>query len=140
MARCEVCPQEPGVRCIGECPGMDRICATLRGGNGSAAGIVRLATGRPCPGATPPAPSPALPGLVTRAANFAAAVVSHVAAGLPAAGAELAAARLAICRGCDRFVAPNGCAVCGCNLAAKAAWAEQECPLGRWPVSPAGPS
>jgi hypothetical protein len=76
------------------------------------------------------APEP--PPLLTRAVNFAGAVVAHVAAGLPTADPATKAARLAVCGGCERFIAPNSCAVCGCNLDAKAGWAEQECPEGKW--------
>jgi hypothetical protein len=77
---------------------------------------------------------PTLPGLATRAANFAGAVVAHVAAGCPSAPPELAEARLAVCHGCDKIVSPDECGVCGCIVSIKAGWAEQACPLSRWPT------
>ena len=75
-----------------------------------------------------------------RTANFAGAVASHVASGLPQASPELIAARLAICRACDQYNS-GSCRLCGCNLAWKASWAEQVCPVGKWPpIAPDPPS
>jgi hypothetical protein len=81
-------------------------------------------------------PAPTLPPLLTRAANFAGAIASHVAAGMPTLDAEAVAERLAVCHACPKFVAPNSCSVCGCNLSAKAAWADQDCPERLWPPAP----
>jgi hypothetical protein len=78
-------------------------------------------------------PAPAAPPLLTRAVNFAGAVFGHVAAGMPQADPATVAARLAVCGGCERFIAPNSCAVCGCNLSAKASWLDSACPLDKWP-------
>ncbi len=75
---------------------------------------------------------------VRRAGNFATAVVQHVAAGSPPATPELKAARLTVCSTCDQKVSdPAGdwCRhrKCGCYLETKAGWADQSCPLGKWP-------
>ena len=100
---------------------------------GKALGMIVDMADMPPAGQTP-APSP--PGLLTRAANFAAAVFSHVAAGLPILSPEATAARLAVCAGCPLRVAGGLCAVCGCVLAEKARWADQNCPERRWPEPP----
>lgn len=76
-------------------------------------------------------PPPAMPPLTTQAANYARAVAEHAAAGFPRASGETVAARLTICRACDRWVGGR-CAECGCPMAIKAQWAEQKCPLGKW--------
>jgi hypothetical protein len=85
------------------------------------------------------------PGLLEKAVNFAGAVATHVAAGMPAASEELKASRLAICRAntCGFYGEGDICrhASCGCSLDRKAAWAEQSCPIGLWgPItSPSAP-
>jgi hypothetical protein len=77
--------------------------------------------------------SPEGPGLLRKAANLAGAVVEHVRAGLPTADAETAAARLATCRGCDKFDAARmACNLCGCQMAVKVTWLEQKCPIEKW--------
>lgn len=74
---------------------------------------------------------PKPPGLLRKAANFAIAGIKHIAAGMPATPPEELERRRAICLACDQWV--NGqCAKCGCNVAAKTAWARETCPLGRW--------
>ena len=80
-----------------------------------------------------PTPAPTLPGLFTRAANFASAAVSHVRAGRPQLGDAAYEARLAICATCDQLLPGGQCAGCGCNLRLKARWSEQACPLDKWP-------
>lgn len=77
------------------------------------------------------------PGLVTKAANFAASAAAHVAAGMPRATDEQVAARFAICQGCEHLQAGK-CAQCGCpivrerRLISKLAWAGESCPVGKW--------
>jgi hypothetical protein len=79
--------------------------------------------------------SPTGPGLVRKAANFAVAVMRHVAAGRPAASTEEVARRKAVCESCE-YLSPDGLVCrhsgCGCVLATKVAWAEQQCPIGKW--------
>jgi hypothetical protein len=77
------------------------------------------------------------PGLLERAASFAAAVAEHVAAGFPETSTTEASRRLAICHAC-----PGGhyraerdiCDLCGCSMRLKVTWAEQRCPAGYWPA------
>jgi hypothetical protein len=78
-------------------------------------------------------PPPVLPTFLNRVGNFVEAVVEHIAAGMPSAQPDEIAARLAICQPCDQRLPGNQCAGCGCNLAWKASWADQDCPLGKWP-------
>lgn len=73
-------------------------------------------------------------GILRKIANFATAVVQHVAAGMPEASPEVKVARLAICQGCDEFNA-GSCRLCGCGLEVKAGWADQECPIGKWAIA-----
>lgn len=70
------------------------------------------------------------PGIVQKIANFTVAAVKHVAAGRPMATQEQKNARLAICGACEYFDSERqGCRKCGCNLNAKAGWADSACPL-----------
>ena len=82
----------------------------------------------------PARPTPQLPGLLTRAANLASALGTHIKAGLPVLAEADYQKRLAICKTCDQFLPGGQCASCGCNLRIKARWSEQSCPLGKWPV------
>ena len=94
------------------------------------------------PGCAPgcqPADKPPLPSLARRGVNFVKASVQHVAQGRPQ---RPDATKLAILEQC----AANECGLyrgdlkkpkcahrdCGCNLAAKAGWADQQCPEGYW--------
>lgn len=72
-----------------------------------------------------------LPSTLQMAANFAKALASHVASGGQEATPEELRIRLMICSDCpNRNV--DACSICGCFLAKKAAWATQQCPIGRW--------
>ena len=59
--------------------------------------------------------------------------------GAPTCTQEQIDDRLAICNSCERF---NGsvCSLCGCpvnreqRFRNKLAWADQRCPLGKWPA------
>lgn len=83
------------------------------------------------------------PGMVQKAVNFVGAVLQHAAAGMPAAPDDVKAARLAICRSnrCGLYREGDICghSSCGCNLVAKAGWADQACPLGLWAAVIAAP-
>jgi hypothetical protein len=75
------------------------------------------------------------PSLLQKAANFAGAVVNHVATGMQPATPEVQASRLAICASNECGYHDRGKCLhkdCGCNLQAKAGWAEQACPIGKW--------
>jgi hypothetical protein len=76
----------------------------------------------------PPQPrTRTLPPLLARAFGFGRAVV--------ALADDQVEARLAVCRACDQFNPEAGsCAICGCAMATKARWADQACPLGKWPA------
>jgi hypothetical protein len=79
------------------------------------------------------------PSLTKRAINFTSALVSHVARGMPSASQEEIDRRLAICQVCPLF---DGAicrhADCGCRISQsqkffnKLAWADQDCPIGKW--------
>jgi hypothetical protein len=86
----------------------------------------------------PSPPEPAAVSPIRKAINFAAAATAHVAAGLPEASAELVERRLAICHDCENYRPSDGTcggmAGCGCYVAVKATWAEQACPVEKWPT------
>lgn len=82
-------------------------------------------------GPDPGRPRP--PGWAEKTGNFAAALAGHVLAGCPTADAATVAARLAVCEPCPQRLPGGTCAGCGCNLRVKAGWADQHCPLGKWP-------
>lgn len=104
---------------------------------------------RPCghhAGTFPPPPlKPPLPSLRKRLANFTVAAIKHVIAGAPTCDDETIAARLAVCRTCEKFRPDENnpeigaCALCGCpasdllpRFISKLAWADQTCPLDKW--------
>jgi hypothetical protein len=90
-------------------------------------------------------PAPQLPALRTRLANFTKAEIAHATAGAPTCTDEQIQERIAICRGCEHF-SPDpykpeigSCNQCGCpvndrlpKFVSKLAWADQECPIGKW--------
>ena len=69
--------------------------------------------------------------------NFANAVVSHVSSGMPRCTQEQIIKRHDICKTCE-FFKDDTCGKCGCPLTrnqqfvSKLAWADQECPIGKW--------
>lgn len=87
-----------------------------------------------CPGASGPS-------RLRRAANFAKAAAKHELRGRPKADQATIDARLAICHACP-FYRPGqeacGHKQCGCGVSSKQkylnklAWADQQCPDGRW--------
>lgn len=80
---------------------------------------------------------PKTAGFYKRVKNFAAAAVSHVAAGMPMASDEDIVRRHDICLACERLI-DGACADCGCPVSrvrsfiSKLSWADQECPRGKW--------
>ena len=80
---------------------------------------------------------PQPPTLLQKAANFAAAAASHVAAWMPQASQEQIDARFAICQGCEHFDG-KACRLCGCpvvrekQFVSKLSWAGESCPAGKW--------
>lgn len=69
--------------------------------------------------------------------NFASAVAGHVSSGMPRCTEEQIIKRHDICRECE-FFKDDTCGKCGCPLTrnqqfvSKLAWADQECPVGKW--------
>jgi hypothetical protein len=74
--------------------------------------------------------------LPMQALAFAAALERHLAGGMRTVPESVYGQRLAACRACA-FYSDNQCLKCGCRLAgdvlAKARWASEDCPDGRWP-------
>lgn len=59
--------------------------------------------------------------------------------GLPKSTLEEINQRYSICIQCDKFDKQKSqCTICGCNITRKSqflnklAWADQECPIGKW--------
>ena len=83
---------------------------------------------------------PPEPNLIAKAVHYAAAVVKHVAAGMPEVSDEERERRVAICRSnrCGVYsAADNRCLACGCALhnsflGDKTRWAGERCPRGFW--------
>lgn len=88
----------------------------------------------------PAYPRPQGPSLVQKAANVATAAAQHVAAGMPLADQAEIDRRFAICQQCEHFDG-TACSQCGCpvvrqrNWRSKLSWAEQACPVGKWPAA-----
>jgi hypothetical protein len=76
---------------------------------------------------------------LTKVITFLKALLWHIYSGSPKSSQKEIDERYKICLSCDRF---NGmreeCMVCGCVIKNKRiflnklAWADQECPLGKW--------
>lgn len=79
------------------------------------------------------------PGILAKVVHFTKAVTNHVVAGSPKCTQEEIDKRYEICKGCELFK-NNTCthSSCGCQVTDsqifrnKLAWADQECPLGKW--------
>lgn len=88
------------------------------------------------------------PNLLKKVINFANATYQHIQAGLPIVTDEVYNERLSICSSCDEYCDKNKprweCkhANCGCALMdgevmpGKARWADQACPIKKWPAEP----
>lgn len=74
------------------------------------------------------------PNLIKKAKNLVIATKEHIQAGHKQTKKELHELRLEICNTCNHGDNQE-CFVCGCNLTKKTSWAEQECPLKKWPSS-----
>ena len=72
--------------------------------------------------------------------NFLRSLWWHIWLGFPKSTPLQILDRYAICEACEEFD-PKGsqCLVCGCSLSKKKnfmnklAWADQKCPIGKWP-------
>ncbi|OWK38122.1 CmcI family methyltransferase [Fimbriiglobus ruber] len=82
------------------------------------------------------------PGFWAKANNFRKHLTAHLAAGAPTTPPDEQSKRLELCLLCpiraggdgDEFKPndPGVCTACGCPILKKIAWAEQNCPLGKW--------
>jgi uncharacterized paraquat-inducible protein A len=77
--------------------------------------------------------------LILKIKTFFKSLFWHIWAGFPKSTKEQIEYRFNICKNCELFDAKNSqCLVCGCNLSTKKifmnklAWADQECPKGKW--------
>lgn len=91
---------------------------------------------------------PILPPLHKRLANFSRSSIEHAEAGFPTCTQEQIDQRHAVCVGCELYLpdkdnpAIGHCCheSCGCPITqlgryvSKLAWADQKCPLGKWPA------
>lgn len=74
-----------------------------------------------------------------RLKTFIKALIFHIYAGSPKCSKKQILERFQICKSCDKYNATlSQCDVCGCNIndkkifMNKLAWADQECPIGKW--------
>lgn len=72
--------------------------------------------------------------------NFMKSLFWHIYAGFPKTSKPEILNRYSVCVSCDRFDSVRKeCMECGCSINNKSqffnklAWADQECPLGKWP-------
>jgi hypothetical protein len=78
--------------------------------------------------------------LLRKIKNFAKSLFFHIYWGLPKCSQEQISKRYQTCSGgCEMYNAKDStCMMCGCNVnnkkvfLNKLAWADQECPLGKW--------
>lgn len=96
-------------------------------------------------------PEPKGPSFLKKVVNLTKATAHHVLTGMKGCTQEQIDYRLAICKACELFIKKDesvgvcGHEKCGCNLKNeqvflnKLAWADQQCPLGKWTkISPEG--
>jgi hypothetical protein len=76
---------------------------------------------------------------IQRVKTFIKSLLFHVYAGFPKSTIDEINTRYKICLSCDMHDQKLGqCLVCGCNINTKKifmnklAWADQQCPLGKW--------
>jgi hypothetical protein len=85
--------------------------------------------------------APQSPGMIEKLGHFAEAFLKHAATGFAHVEEAEYQQRLAICEACPKLQA-GVCTQCGCATAgkvlAKARWASESCPLGKWPALPHG--
>lgn len=127
---CNACPVKDGA-CLGE-TSHRMFCAWAASGDPIKAQHIIARPGMPVALEAQP------PSLLDKAVNLAVALFEHVAAGMPLVDAETAEARLAICRTCLEFFDAERVVCthkkCGCQMEVKITWAEQACPIGKWPA------
>lgn len=77
---------------------------------------------------------------MTKILTFIKSLIFHIYSGLPKSTQEEIDTRYGICLSCDSFDNKNSqCLECGCNISNKSiflnklAWADQKCPLDKWP-------
>jgi len=77
------------------------------------------------------------PSLARRLKNFTVSAIGHAVKGMPTCTQEEIDERMSICQGC-RYFSNSRCVKCGCacnnnkKFLNKLAWADQECPVGKW--------
>lgn len=76
---------------------------------------------------------------IQKIATFFKSLFFHIWSGLPKSTQEEINHRYGICSICEMYDKKNSsCMMCGCNINTKKiflnklAWADQECPLGKW--------
>lgn len=70
-------------------------------------------------------------GIIEMGANFIKSTVKHVVGGAESVSEETYKERLSTCNSCDQRDG-TGCKLCGCNIARKAKWKTNACPIGKW--------
>lgn len=76
---------------------------------------------------------------ITKVQTFIKSILFHVWRGFPKCNQQQINYRYSICLSCDSYDSKNKeCMECGCNInnkkifMNKLAWADQECPIGKW--------
>lgn len=83
------------------------------------------------------AAKPKKQSMISSALSFAAAAASHASRGFPIASDDEIERRHSTCLQCE-FLVDDACSKCGCPISrakkfiSKLAWADQECPVGKW--------
>jgi len=77
--------------------------------------------------------------LLIRIKTFLKSLIFHIYAGSPKSNQEQILDRYKICILCDEYnLIKSECGICGCAISKKSkflnklAWADQECPIGKW--------
>ena len=77
--------------------------------------------------------------LIIKLKNFAKALFWHIYFGFPKTLKKDLEHRYSLCKSCDKYDDNQSkCTVCWCNISDrseffnKLAWADQECPIGKW--------
>ena len=84
--------------------------------------------------------NPKPPSIIKKAANFSKAIVKHVRDGFVKTPERVFKHRMDICSRCDKLNRDESmetlgdCLECGCPVSAKARWASEACPIGKWGI------
>lgn len=77
--------------------------------------------------------------LILKLKIFIKSLLFHICSGFPKSSQQQIDERYMICIVCDKFSRiKSECSVCGCSISKKKkflnklAWADQECPVGKW--------